>query len=55
MGDKKLYIYYDHKFKCYQVVKVSKFFNGNWRELAEAVAGVDRVTGKSNAYKWIAK
>lgn len=53
--DKQLIIYYDHKFKCFQVVKPCKLFNGNWRELAETIAGIDLETGQSKAYRWVVK
>ncbi len=53
--DKKLYIYYDHKFKCFQVVKPSKYFNGNWNDLVSAICGIDQHTKEPKCYRWVVK
>lgn len=53
--EKQLVIYYDHKFKCFQVVHPSKYFNGNWKELAESIAGIDIITREPKFYRWVVK
>jgi hypothetical protein len=49
----QLIIYYTEK--CFQVVKPSPHFDGNWRVLADAIAGIDIHTKRGKYLKYIVK
>lgn len=53
MNGRSVTIYFDSKFKCFQIINPGPSFNGNWRDLVDAVTVSG--TGHQNYYRWVVK